>query len=312
MKDVEIPQNQDSASLLFKLRKVRKTYGTFRIPENLFRECRLAPRDRPQGKNWRSICGSHSLCHQACPRCWSLSVDVMDIQRGSITAILGHSGSGKTTLLYALALLHSPDSDLGAFEFCVSDNAPPLRFFQHERWLSSQGPVSASSLRRRHFGFVFQAGHLSSHMTVLQNVGLALGLAGVSAETIRRRGAELLGWIDFPLDRFDALPKHLSGGEYQRVAVARALAADPDVLFADEPTGNLDPVTGRTVMQALINWQNQAPMRSLILVTHNLDHALEFADHIFVLNGGRVVLEGTTDNLKKASIEEALHRRIDP
>ncbi len=299
-----------SAQPLFRLRRARKTYGVRRIPEGLFRECRLPEELRPQGNGWRLACGGHPKCRQSCPRCWSLSVDALEIRRGRTTAVLGHSGSGKTTLLYALALLHPLDSDTEMFELTPQKDRH-FRF-QTGRWLGPQGLVGADALRLRHFGFVFQSGYLSSHMTALQNVGLGPGLAGHPSRAIRQRALELLRRIDFPEDRFDALPKHLSGGEYQRVAVARALAADPDVLFADEPTGNLDPVTGRAVMQSLGDWKQEAPERSLILVTHNLDHAIEFADEIFVLNGGRIVLQGQTDVLERSSIEKALHRQTAP
>lgn len=301
------------SSPLFSLRDVRKTYGMRRIPESVFRECRLSEEKKPRGRAWRDTCGSYEACRQECPRCWSLSVRRMDLRRDKTTAILGHSGSGKTTLLYLLALLHPPDPDLERFRvrFEPFEGAETGDLsFSNDAWrLPDHTPVSLDDVRRRRFGFVFQAGHLSSHLTSVQNVGLALALAGVEAQSMRSRTEEILQRIEFPRDRFHALPRHLSGGEYQRIAVARALAADPDVLFADEPTGNLDPVTGQAVMELLSSWRSERAGRSLLLVTHNVEHALRFADDLFVLNGGEVVLDAKAEDVEYSDIEEALRRR---
>ncbi|MEO1083041.1 MAG: ATP-binding cassette domain-containing protein [Acidobacteriota bacterium] len=313
--DAAAPESADSEvraeadrGVLFDLRGVRKTYGAKKIPKVLFRECRLPNELKPRGTDWRKTCGRFARCRQECPKCWALSIDALSIHRGVTTSILGHSGSGKTTLLYLLALLHQPDADSERLRVDFAGDGGGIE-------LTGPGAVRARALdqvRRRRFGFVFQSGHLSSHLTAAQNVALAPALAGEPAAKLRRVAEEILGSVDFPQDRFDALPRHLSGGEYQRVAVARALAADPEVLFADEPTGNLDPVTGRAVMEGLSAWRRGHPSRSLILVTHNLDHALEFSDEIFVLNGGELTLAQPAAGLARRSIEEALRRRSAP
>ena len=297
---------------LFRLAGVRKTYGVSKIPETLFRECRLNGDQRPLGGGWRQVCGSREVCREECPRCWALSIRAMAIRRGRTTAILGHSGSGKTTLLYLLALLHSPDSDSELLEIDFGNGEPAGVAFRNALWHGADGngrPVDLNRVRRHRFGFIFQAGYLTSSLTALQNVALPLALAGVPAGEINRRASHILERISFPRDRFRALPRHLSGGEYQRVAVARALAHDPDVLFADEPTGNLDPVTGEAVMELLGDWRQQAEGRSLILVTHNIEHALGYADEVFVLSGGEVTLDRPRSEVSREEIRRALGRQ---
>ena len=305
--------NASKSHPLYRLRRVRKTYGVRQIPPQVFRECRLDEGDKPLGPAWRQTCGLHEVCRQECPRCWALSVDEMEISRGCTTAILGHSGSGKTTLLYLLAMLHEPDPDVERFTIDFAAGNPNSVRFEGGSWVvegAEEDRFRPEILRRERFGFIFQAGYLSSHLTTLQNVALAPALAGTPPEIMHQRAESLLRHISFPPDRHHALPRHLSGGEYQRVAVARALAADPNVLFADEPTGNLDPVTGRAVMELLGAWQGEQPDRSLILVTHNLEHALDWAEQIFVLNGGEVALAAPRSAIQKKDIEQALEQHI--
>ncbi len=298
---------------LFRLRDVRKTYDVGRIPDALFPECRLEVGRRPSGGGWREVCGSHEVCREECPRCWTLSIRDMAIRRGCTTAVLGHSGSGKTTLLYLLALLHSPDSDSGLLEIEFGgDGEPSGVAFRDAAWHGAGlngRPVDLNRVRRRRFGFIFQAGYLTSSLTALQNVALPLALAGTRQDEIDRRASGILERISFPRDRFRALPRHLSGGEYQRVAVARALAHDPDVLFADEPTGNLDPVTGEAVMELLGGWRQQVEGRTLVLVTHNIEHALRYAAEIFVLSGGQVTLARPRSEVSREDVRRALGRR---
>jgi len=188
---------------------------------------------------------------------------------GAITAVVGPSGSGKSTLLNLLAGFDVPTTG------GVWLNDEPV----HEG-----SEARRAGLRLRRFGFVFQSYNLVTVLTARQNVELPIGLAGASASQRRRRADALLR--RFGLDRrADHLPHRLSGGERQRVALARALANDPDVVFADEPTGSLDSVTGREVVGALRDVAAEG--RTVVLVTH--DEALSsIADTRLRLYDGRL------------------------
>ncbi len=169
---------------------------------------------------------------------------------GEQLVITGRSGSGKTTLLNILGLLVRPDSGKLCF-----DGQNALKWKEHERRI----------WRRDHIGFVFQRAHLVPELTVLDNVNLPTWLAG------RNRGqtpaAELLARVGLR-DRLFAYPRHLSGGERQRVGVARALANRPSLIVADEPTGDLDPDTGMTVLKLLLDMQKEYSA-SLVLASHD-------------------------------------------
>jgi putative ABC transport system ATP-binding protein len=170
---------------------------------------------------------------------------------GSVTAVVGPSGSGKSTLLNLLAGFDTPT----AGEVWIGGDA-----------VHSLPERERSGLRLRRFGFVFQSLNLIAVLTAEQNVALPMGLAGASVAD-RRRGARAL-LARFGLEhRADHLPHRLSGGERQRVALARALANDPDVVFADEPTGSLDSVAGAVVMDALAEVADEG--RTVVLVTHD-------------------------------------------
>lgn len=185
---------------------------------------------------------------------------------GAITAVMGPSGSGKTTLLNLLAGLDTPS----AGTVTLGDAA-----------VSTLPERARAELRLRRFGFVFQSYNLIAVQSALQNVAFPMGLAGVSAAERRARALALLKRFGLEA-RARHLPYKLSGGERQRVSVARALANDPDVIFADEPTGNLDSKSGQVVMQALRG--AAAEGRTVVLVTHDtglvgqVDRVLRFAD----------------------------------
>jgi putative ABC transport system ATP-binding protein len=188
---------------------------------------------------------------------------------GAITAVVGPSGSGKSTLLNLLAGFDVPTTGgVWLDELAV-----------HQR-----SEAERASVRLRRFGFVFQSFNLVTVLTARQNVELPLGLAGAGAHERRRRADDLLRRFGLG-QRADHLPHRLSGGERQRVALARALANDPDVVFADEPTGSLDSVTGREVVAALRNVAAEG--RTVVLVTH--DEALSsIADVRLRLSDGRL------------------------
>jgi len=191
------------------------------------------------------------------------------IARGETVAVMGASGAGKSTLLALLAGLDEPTS--GTVCLAGSD-------------LTTLDEDGRAAVRARHVGFVFQSFHLVPSLTALENVMLPLELA-------RRRDArgaalEVLGRVGLA-GRVGHYPRQLSGGEQQRVAIARAFVTRPDVLFADEPTGNLDAVTGERIMELLFGL-NAETGATLVLVTH--DQALAArCGRVIRLDAGRVV-----------------------
>jgi len=287
---------------LYVLKNLKKTHGASRIPKQIFRECRLP--QKPQTGQWRKVCGTEEICRTECPRCWNLWIEEMRIPRGKKVGILGHSGSAKTTLLNQLSLLDHPDEDSEVFQlnYLEKQQIQSLSLFSKNQKLNHQ-------LRQQLFGFVFQLGYLTANLTAFQNVALPLALAGAKPKLIQKRVEELTDKMDFPRTRLKALPRHLSGGEYQRIAVARALSHNPQIVFADEPTGSLDPVTGQRVMDLLIQWCDQDEIRTLILVTHNLEHALEYCDYVFVLVGGKMCFHEQTKNIDAKILHQYLTNR---
>ena len=176
----------------------------------------------------------------------------LDIDEGDFVAIVGPSGSGKSTLLYLLGLIDSP-------------SAGEVRI-RGER-ASHLGRERRAGLRLRWLGFVFQTFNLLQLLTARQNVEIALRLAGVSKKERQQRAESLLQAVGLG-QRMRHRPVQLSGGERQRVAIARALANEPDILLADEPTGNLDTQTGGEIV-GLLEQLNQAG-QTIVMVTHNM------------------------------------------
>ncbi|QED36631.1 ABC transporter ATP-binding protein [Antarcticibacterium arcticum] len=196
-----------------------------------------------------------------------------DIEERETFAIVGPSGSGKTTLLGLCAGLDRPDG--GKIELCGTN-------------LSSLTEDERAVLRNRNIGFVFQDFQLLPTLTALENVAVPLELQGAkNALQISRKLLEKVGLGD----RFDHYPSQLSGGEQQRVAVARAFSNRPSILFADEPTGNLDAETGEKVIELLFEL-NKEHGTTLVIVTHDLELAQK-TQKILRLKGGRI-LENST------------------
>ena len=173
----------------------------------------------------------------------------MQIERNEAVFLSGASGAGKTTLLYTLAGLERPES--GTVEF-------------QGRRLYCGGSSAEARLRNRKMGFVFQGYFLLPELTALENV-LLPGMIGHRAT--RQRAEQSLAAVGLA-DRVHHLPAELSGGEQQRVAIARALTNDPDIIFADEPTGNLDSKTGDAIMDLLLDL-TRARNKTLLVVTHD-------------------------------------------
>jgi putative ABC transport system ATP-binding protein len=192
------------------------------------------------------------------------------VERGEIVAVMGPSGSGKTTLLHCLAGILTPD-------------AGEIRFAG--RRIDTLSETERSRLRRERFGFVFQFGQLVPELTAEENVALPLMLGGVRRAAALRTARTWLARLGL-----DGLERRrsgeLSGGQAQRVALARGLVADPDVLFADEPTGSLDSLTGEHVMDLLVgNAREQGT--TVVVVTHEARVAA-YADREVVVRDGRV------------------------
>lgn len=196
------------------------------------------------------------------------------VEEGETFSIVGPSGSGKTTLLGLCAGLDHPDA--GAVYLCGED-------------LSKLSEDERAVLRNRSVGFVFQDFQLLPTLTALENVAVPLELQGNKGAS--KSAKELLVKVGLG-DRFDHYPSQLSGGEQQRVAVARAFSNRPSILFADEPTGNLDAVTGEKVIDLLFDLNSEAGT-TLVIVTHDLELARK-TQRILRLKGGMIVPAETT------------------
>jgi len=194
------------------------------------------------------------------------------IQKGEFAAIVGKSGSGKSTLLHLLGGLDSPTSGT---------------VWMKGKDIFSLKEEELAVFRRRKIGFIFQAFNLVSSINVWENIVLPIGLDGREADEsfvrdiIRTLGIE---------DKIHNLPHTLSGGQQQRVAIARAIASKPDVILADEPTGNLDSKTSDEVI-GLLKMSAQKYGQTLVMITHDQDIA-QIADRILVIEDGRVVEQG--------------------
>ena len=195
------------------------------------------------------------------------------IEKGEIVAIMGPSGSGKSTLMHILGCLDVPTSGEALIE---------------ESQIRSLSEKQLVALRGRKIGFVFQTFNLMQTLTAQQNVELPMIFQGMKKRERAQRAAELLTKVGLA-DRVHHRPNELSGGERQRVAIARALANNPEILFADEPTGNLDSESGGTILELLKKLSTEDGT-TVIIVTHDPD-AAAIAERIIRLHDGHVVEE---------------------
>ncbi len=195
----------------------------------------------------------------------------ISIQQGETFAIVGPSGSGKTTLLQIIGLLDSPTSG----ELYVRGESP-----------EDLNDKSKSRLRNEFFGFIYQFHHLLNEFTALENTMMPLLIREQTTKEARTKAQDLLIRIGLE-HRINHKPHELSGGECQRVAVARALVTSPSLILADEPTGNLDPETADRVFDSFLDL-NRSLNTSLIMVTHNQELAKRM-DKVYELNFGKLI-----------------------
>ncbi len=198
------------------------------------------------------------------------------IRKGEFVAIVGPSGSGKSTLMNLLGCLDTPTS--GTYRLAGEMVAGLSR-------------DALADVRNRRVGFVFQAFNLLPQISALENVEMPLLFGGVPPRERRRRAAELLGKVGLA-DRLDHRPTELSGGQMQRVAVARALAMNPDMLLADEPTGNLDSTSGSDIMGLFAELWNAGG--TLVVITHDMTLARR-ASRVIEVHDGRILKDSARE-----------------
>lgn len=202
------------------------------------------------------------------------------VYKGEFVAIVGHSGSGKSTLMNMIGCLDTPTSGT---------------YFLNGQDVSALSDNALSAIRNEQIGFIFQSFNLIKNLTALENVELPLIYRGLPAGKRRLLALEALERVGLA-SRMDHRPNQMSGGQQQRVGVARALVVNPEIIFADEPTGNLDSNTSREVMelmQKVVREQKQ----TLVMVTHD-NYLAGFADRIFHIIDGKIVK--IEDNRNKA------------
>ncbi len=194
----------------------------------------------------------------------------LEILANNISVIIGASGAGKSTLLHLLAGLDRPDSGTvnynGQNIFELSDN-------------------KLAGFRNKNVGLVFQFHHLLPEFTALENVSIPQMINGISFHTASKKAAELLEAVGLS-ERTDHKPAELSGGEQQRVAFARALANDPEIIFADEPTGNLDSANSESIHKLIADLRDKYK-KTFVIVTHN-EGLVKLADKVFEMKDGKL------------------------
>jgi len=197
-------------------------------------------------------------------------VDI-SVGKGEIVSIVGSSGAGKSTLLHILGTLDKADSGSISMD---------------GQRIESLSGKKLAAFRNNHIGFVFQFHHLLPEFTALENVCIPGWIDGKAKKQVQARAVELLNTLGLG-DRLENKPQQLSGGEQQRVAVARALVNDPIIVMADEPTGNLDSTNARELHQLFIDLRNQF-RQTFLIVTHNEELA-RLSDRILHMKDGKII-----------------------
>ena len=198
----------------------------------------------------------------------------LKIERGDFLLIVGPSGSGKSTIMNLV----------GALDFASKGD-----IFLDEQNIEHLTESELAQIRGKKIGFVFQTFNLIPTLTAIENIALPMIFQGVSKEERMERAEKILGQVKLT-HRRTHLPNELSGGERQRVAIGRALANDPEVILADEPTGNLDTKTGLEILKLFTEFNKRG--KTVIIVTHNLD-LLKYAQKVLKIRDGRIVEQRT-------------------
>jgi lipoprotein-releasing system ATP-binding protein len=194
----------------------------------------------------------------------------LEIEKEKISVIVGASGAGKSTLLHLLGALDRPDSGK---VFYKNDN------------IFSLSDDRLAKFRNNNIGFIFQFHHLLPEFTALENISIPQMIKGTSLSNAAKKSKELLNTVGLS-ERIDHKPAELSGGEQQRVAVARALANDPQIIFGDEPTGNLDSKNSESIHQLILELRNTLKM-TFVIVTHN-SNLVKLADKVYEIKDGTI------------------------
>jgi putative ABC transport system ATP-binding protein len=195
----------------------------------------------------------------------------LEIAPGSFATIMGPSGSGKSTLMYMLGLLDTPSKG---------------KVYLQEQDTSNFSEDKLAEIRGKKIGFIFQQFNLLQNLTALENVMLPMIFQGISESARREKAKQLLESVNLA-KRINHKPAEMSGGEQQRIAIARSLANDPEILIADEPTGNLDSSTGKTVMEILTKLHKEQG-KTIVVVTHDPIIA-NYSQNVIHISDGQIV-----------------------
>jgi putative ABC transport system ATP-binding protein len=215
----------------------------------------------------------------------------LSLRRGELTVLMGPSGSGKTTLLSVLGCMLTPTS--GTVRVCG-------------RATQGADAEALAKLRRDHVGFVFQSYHLFPTLTAAENIQLALDIRGSYGEDARAKSRDALGKVGLA-HKSGSYPRELSGGEQQRLAIARAIVSNPSAILADEPTAVLDTRNGQAIMSILAEIAKE-PAHGVLVVTHD-SRLMSFADRVIHIEDGRLVRDerGTAEPAKMGTTARAGH-----
>jgi lipoprotein-releasing system ATP-binding protein len=194
----------------------------------------------------------------------------LKIEANKISVIVGASGAGKSTLLHLLGTLDRPDSG---------------KIIYKDENIFTLSEDRLAKFRNKNIGFIFQFHHLLPEFTALENVSIPQMISGISLSDAAKKSEELLNTVGLS-DRMDHKPAELSGGEQQRVAVARALANDPQIIFGDEPTGNLDSKNSESIHQLILELRDTLKV-TFVIVTHN-PNLVNLADKVYEIKDGNV------------------------
>lgn len=234
----------------------------------------------------------------------------IEIYDGDFTVIMGSSGSGKSTLLYALSGMDTPTS--GAIQYYELEHEAQSPSVSEAQNIATLSQDELAKFRSKNCGFVFQQIYLVDSMSVLDNVMLSGLLKSKDKKAVLEKGKTLLNAVGIADTHFKKFPSQLSGGEAQRVAVARAVVGSPKILFADEPTGALDSQNSQAVLDVLTELNNQG--QSIVMVTHDVRTARR-GSRLLYLRDGKVEGElklgkyKPNDDARKAKVKEFLNKQ---